>query len=158
MIDHLFARHVQGQLVAPFGFAAAGNVEAPVGVLFVELAFPRDHFRLEPEAEFEAERVDLLHQGAEAALEFGFVDEPVAEAGVVVVAFAEPAVVEHEHFDAESCGVSGDGEQFLFVEIEIGGFPVVDENRALAVLPVAPDQVIVEEIVEGAAHFADAAA
>ncbi|MPM92744.1 hypothetical protein SDC9_139880 [bioreactor metagenome] len=127
-------------------------MQTPIGVRLKKFAVARNHLRLEPEAEFEAEFVDLLHQLAEPALEFRLIDEPVAEAGVVVVAVAEPAVVEHQHFDAQLRGVFRDGQQFLRVEMEVGRLPVVDQDRPLAVFPRAADQLVAEYVVEGAAH------
>ncbi|MNW57583.1 hypothetical protein D3C74_354000 [compost metagenome] len=55
--------------------------------------------------------------------------KPVAKRAVVAVAFAEPAVIEHEEFDAERTRFLGDGCDFVGIKIEISRFPVVDENR-----------------------------
>ena len=60
------------------------------------------------------------------------------------------------HWGAEIGRILRDGEELLFIEVEVSRFPVVDQDRPLAVLPVTADQVIVEEIVEGAAHIAEA--
>ena len=67
--------------------------------------------------------------------ELAAVDEPVAERAVVVVALAEPAVVEHEQLDPEVAGDLGDRDEPVLVEVEVGALPVVHEDRPR---PVAP--------------------
>ena len=54
---------------------------------------------------------------------------------VVVVALAEPAVVEHEQLDPEVAGDLGDRDEPVLVEVEVGALPVVHEDRAVAVAP-----------------------
>ena len=76
------------------------------------------------------------------------IDEPVAERGRVVVAGAEPAVVEHEQLDAEVARRRGDLDQAVGVEAEVGGLPVVDQDRPRPVTPVPARQAVAVERVE----------
>ena len=119
IIDDLLAGHVENHLGASDGAGSVRNGEDPVGMRFVEFADFGDHFRFEPETELHAESVDFLDELGEIA-EFFCVDKPVAEGGTVIVALAEPAVV----------------------EIEVGRFPVVDEDRAFDVFPGAADDMV----------------
>ena len=90
----------------------------------------------------------------ETADELVFVDIPVAERAVVVVALSEPAVVHDEHFDAELLGGFGEVDQLVAVKIEVRRFPAVDEQGTLGGLVFAADEVMAVEAVENAAHFA----
>ena len=56
----------------------------------------------------------------------------------VVVPLAEPAVVQHQHLHTEARGPARDLQDFVSGEIEIRGFPVVDEHRAGNVPVLAP--------------------
>ena len=141
IIDDLLAGHVENHLGASDGAGSVRNGEDPVGMRFVEFADFGDHFRFEPETELHAESVDFLDELGEIA-EFFCVDKPVAEGGTVIVALAEPAVVENEHFDAELGSGFGDVVNFVVVEIEVGRFPVVDEDRAFDVFPGAADDMV----------------
>ena len=63
---------------------------------------------------------------------FCLIDVPVAEAGVVVFALAEPAIVHHEAVDAESGGLFGKRHLAGFSHVDFGGFPgVVDDGPRL---------------------------
>ena len=66
--------------------------------------------------------------GFETVGEFLRIHGPVAEAGVIVVALAEPAVVHHEELDAQLGGLIGEGSLPGFVDVEGGGFPGVVEH------------------------------
>ncbi len=92
----------------------------------------------------------------QTALQLLFIYVPVAERTVVGVAVTEPAVVHHQHFYAELGRLLCDIDELVGIEIEIGRFPVVDEYRAALVLVFSAYEVIAVNIVEGAAHFADA--
>ena len=54
---------------------------------------------------------------------FCLVDVPVAEAGVIVFALAEPAIVDDEAFDAELRGLFGERDLAGFADVELGRFP-----------------------------------
>ena len=98
--------------------------------------------------------MDLLAQARQAAGQLVQVVEPVAQRGVIVVAVAEPAVVQHEQVDAHILRAASEGEQLFLIELEIGGLPVVHEQRALRVRVAAVRDVPVDERVELTAHAA----
>ena len=144
---HLGIGHVQNQLVAsPVGLAA-GNGQRPVGMGPVQVAVLGNHLRLKPEAEFHAHGVDLFGKSAQGAAKLLCVYEPVAQSAVVVVSFPEPAVVQHQHFDAEPGRLGGDGKELVLIKVKIGGLPVVDEDRAALMLPGASAHVLPQDAV-----------
>jgi len=145
-------------LVAALGAAPARDVEAPIGMGAVEVAVGGDHLRLEPEAEFHSLGVDLAGQVGEAVGELFGVGDPVAERGAVVVAMAEPAVVEDEELDARFLGIAGELLELGGGEVEVGGLPVVDEDGALAVAPRATAEAGPVEGVVGLGHAVEAVA
>ena len=57
-------------------------------------------------------------------------DLPVAEAGGVVAAGAEPAVVYHETFHATFHGLVGECGEGVVIMVEVDGFPCVENDRA----------------------------
>ena len=64
---------------------------------------------------------------------------PVSQSLGVAVAFvfvSEPSVVEQEHIHAQFYGIAHQFYQLVLVEVEVGGFPVVEQGHAvfLAVL------------------------
>ena len=132
---------VEHELVARRQQRAAGDLQRPLGVRTEQVAVRVDHLRLDPQAEFHAERVHVRDQRAEAVRELGFVRPPVAQSGAVVVAAVEPAVVEHKTFDADRgrCG-----REFLDragMDIEVEAFPGVQVHRPRlhrATRPVQP--------------------
>ena len=129
-------------------------MQNPVGMLPVKQAFFRDHFRFEPESEFQSEVIDFPHQSAEIA-DLGRIHKPVAERSRVIVALAEPAVVQHQHLDSKLRRTLCNTEEFFRIEIEIGGFPAVHEKRTLFPRPAVPDQMIPHEIMEIARHASE---
>jgi hypothetical protein len=66
-----------------------------------EQAARADHLGLDPQAEAHAERLDPVGHAGDPVRQLAQVDGPVAERGRVVVALAEPAVVEDEQLDAQ---------------------------------------------------------
>lgn len=69
----------------------------------------------------------------EALREFPRIGEPAAEGGVVAVAVAESAVVDHQHLDAEVVRVVGQLARLALVHVHMDGLPGVDDDRAVAV-------------------------
>ena len=68
-------------------------------MFLIELAHRVSHFRLDPDAEFNAVAVGGVKQSVDAVGQFAGVDSPVTESGVVGIAVifgAEPSVVHHE--------------------------------------------------------------
>ena len=157
VIAHILARNVQHILMTAEHGNAALHMDVPVRVRAEQVGIGRNHFRLVPDAEFQPSGVDALDQRLEATGELLFVDLPVAQRRVVVVAAAEPAVVHHQHFKAHLGGRLGEGHQLFGVEIKERAFPAVDEERALFGFPAAANEATVVKAVENAAHFTDAA-
>jgi len=108
-------------------------METPVRVRTVQVAVGRDHFRLDPEAEFHAQTLDFGRQTLEPQGQFFPVDCPIAERGMVVVPLAKPAIIQDQQLDAKRAGTLGDASDRLIVKIEISCFPVVDQDRPLEV-------------------------
>ena len=75
---------------------------------------------------------------------------------MVVAALAEPAVIKHEELDATFHGLLGDLNQPILGEIEIGGLPVVNQDRTLPVTPDAPGEAGLVKLVEVLAHAVQA--
>ena len=73
-------------------------------MLAIEIGVGIDHLRLDPQAEIHAECMHFVDERLEAVGELLLVDIPVAEAGVVVFALAEPAVVHDKAVHAERGG------------------------------------------------------
>ena len=109
---------------------AVREVDGPVRVRAVEVAVGVHHLRLHPETELHAQRVDVLDEALQPLRELLRVHEPVAQAGPVVVALAEPAVVHHEQLHADLGGLVGKLLLAGLVHVERGGFPGVVEHRA----------------------------
>ncbi len=97
--------HVQGLLLAAQGLIL--GPERPVGMGAVDVAVRVDHLGLEPDAEGHALGLHMVDQRTEAIGIFARVDCPVRQAAGVVVAVAEPAVVEDEAFRAQFGGAGG---------------------------------------------------
>ena len=112
-----------------------------------------DHLGLDPEAEPDAQRLDLARRAPSRPFgQLAPVDEPVAERRVVRVALAEPAVVEHEQLDAEVARRGRDLDQLRLVEVEVGRLPVVDEDRPRPVAPRPAGEPLAVQAVERVAH------
>ena len=122
----------------------------------VKVAVLRHHLRLKPQAEFQPHGVELVAQLLKAAAHLLLVDEPVAQTAVVIVPLAEPAVVQHQHFDAQIGGLPGNLQNLFLVEIEISSFPVVDEHRTGGMLVVTPADVLPDDVVVLAGQGAEA--
>ena len=88
-----------------------------------------DHLRLHPEAEFHAQFGHPVHQWMQPVRPDVRVDLPVAEAGVVVAAADEPAVVQHVPLGADLGAVLGQGDQSVQVHVEVHRFPGVQDDR-----------------------------
>ena len=149
---------VEHHLVAEVVFVAVGQMDDPVLVLLVQFAFGIDHFRFDPDAELDVAFGRLVHQFLDAVGQLVFRLLPVAQPLGVAVAFvlvAEPSVVEQEHVHAQFHGVVHQADQFVLVEVESRGFPVVQQGHAVA-LPVL-ELVFAGPVVEVAAGLSASA-
>ena len=54
-----------------------------------------NHFRLEPQAKFQPALMGRSRHALEALFQLVRIDKPIAQTAVVVIALAEPAIIEH---------------------------------------------------------------
>ena len=113
----------------------------------VEIAILADGFRLDPETEGEVQALDLLGQAFDARRDFLFVTLEVAEGSGVVVPLLEPTVIEDEELDPEFLGVPRQFHDLPFVELEVGRFPIVEEDFAGIITEAFGNHVIYHEAV-----------
>ena len=106
-----------------------------------------DHLGLDPDSEHQTQLVDPVREPGDSVGQLPGVHIPVAEAGGVVIALSEPAVIQYEEFHTQVLGGLGELDDLAFGEVEVGGFPVVAEHRALAEFPGSAHNVAVDEIV-----------
>ncbi len=135
VVAHVLARQVQHPLLPPLDLV--GGSQHPVGMGAGEVAVEVDHLGLDPEAECHALGPHMRDQRRQSVGPLAPIDLPVAEAGGVVVALAEPAVVQHEALGPQRGGAGGDVLQGGKVVVEIDRLPavVVDGARAVRVWP-----------------------
>ncbi len=74
---------------------------------------------------------------------------PVAEAGLVVPAPSEPAIIEHEAFDAERCRALSQRDQPFSRQVEAQRFPRIEVDLARAPSSAVGQQARAQEAVEG---------
>ncbi len=124
-VEHLLAPRRHRQL-GPRG-------HDPLGVGAGDVGVDVDHLRLEPQPELHAERTHTVDQRAQPVGPHVLGDDPVAQAGAVVAAAAEPSVVEHEPLHAERGRAIGEVEQPRQVMVEVDGLPHVERDRPVRV-------------------------
>ena len=140
VVAGLGPRDVEHQLLARGEHRPAVELQRPVGVGAEQITVGVDHLGLEPQAELHAELVHVLHQWRQAFGKLGRVDPPVAQTRAVVVAAGEPAVVEHEAFDADGrCGV-GQRHHLGGLHVHVERFPGVQVHGARAHPATGPVQ------------------
>ena len=120
-----------------------------------QLAVRADHLGLDPDPEAEPERRDPLARRPRARRAACAGRRPSRPASRVVVARAEPAVVEDEQLDAEVARRGRDRDQPVGVEVEVGRLPVVDEDRPRPVAPGAARQPLAVEPWNASLHAAE---
>lgn len=155
---HLGVREVQQPLAARQGRFAAGRADDPFGVLLGQLAAGADHLGFDPDAEFQPLVVGVGGDVVDAFGQLLAVHLPVAQPRLVVVArvfVAEPAVVEHEHFEPHGRRVVDHVGQRLRVEREGRALPAVEQRGCGDV--AVPYAVVAGPVVEVAARAARAA-
>ena len=158
VVHDLGPRVVEHQLLPALRPPAAGDADRPVGVGAEQVAVRVDHLGLDPDAELQPQALDVPDQRLDPARQLAPVDDPVAERRVVVVATAEPAVVEDEQLDAQGLGSPRDAHDPVVVEVEVGRLPVVEDDGARAVAPRAARQPLAVQAVERLAEGAQAVA
>ena len=122
-VEHLLVAALHGNPVA--------RGHDPLRVRAGHVAVEVDHLGLEPDAELHAQPGDVVDQGAEAVGPHVGGDDPVPEAGVVVAAGAEPAVVQDVALDAHRRGPLCEIEQPVEVVVEVDGLPHVEGDLAV---------------------------
>jgi hypothetical protein len=75
-------------------------------MLAIEIGVGVHHLRLNPQAKIHPQRMNLVDQRLQAVRKLLRVHIPVAQAGVVVLALAKPAVVHHKAVDAQAAAFS----------------------------------------------------
>ena len=128
IVHDLGPRHIQHQLPAAFDGCKVITVDGPVGMGSIQVAIGADHLRLHPDAEIHAVFVAGINNGFQSIGEFPLVHIPVTQGGIVPVTMAEPAIVQHQHIDAQVFGVLCELTQLFLRDIEINSFPTVDDN------------------------------
>ena len=124
--------HVEGLLLTTKRLILA--TQRPIGVGAVDVAVGVDHLGLEPDSEGHAEVVDVVDQGTEAVGIFARIDLPIGQAARVIIALAEPTVVEHKAFSAQIGGAGGDVFEHVEFVVEVDRFPAIVVHRAEAVV------------------------
>src|SRR5271154_2800281 len=94
----------------------------------IEIAVRVHHLRLHPDAEVHAQCMHAIDDGLEAVGKLLLVHIPVAQAGVVVLALAEPSIIDNETLYAHFGGLLGEGNLPSLADIEFRGFPGVIED------------------------------
>ena len=122
----------------------------------VELTVDGNHLRLEPQPELQPAFMRGLGHARKTVRQFREIDLPVTERRVVIVAVAEPAVVEHEHFEPEVCRTGREVVDFRLVKGEIRGLPVVHEDGPQRTLVFAAHEMLADEAMERLAHAVQA--
>ena len=128
VVAHLRQAHVQHQLLAAHDLIV--RAKYPVGMRPEEIGVAVDHLGFEPEAEGHAQAPDMLDQRGQPIRIFARIHGPITQRARVIVARAEPAVIQHEALRAKVGGTAGDLFQFLGIVVEINRFPTVVVNRA----------------------------
>ena len=107
-----------------------GGADDPVRVGAGDVGVEVDHFRFHPQAELHAPGGDGLDEGSQSVRPQGLVHVPVAQAGFVVAAAAEPAVVQDEALHSEVGGGVSELDQGAEVVVEVHGLPGVEHHGA----------------------------
>ena len=121
---------VEDLLLAPLRRHGGAPAQHPLGVAAGGLGVEVDHLRLDPQAELHAAAGHVVDQRAQALRPDGGVDRPVAEAGGVVAAAEEPAVVEDEALDPDRGGDVGELGDPVEGVVEVDRLPRVGDDRA----------------------------
>ena len=148
VFPYFFSGKIQDQLVTAAVGLPSRNLEYPVGVHPVKLTVLRNHLRLQPDTKFQAKGIHPVYQFFHGAAQFFLIYKPVTKAGIVIVSFSKPAVIQHQHIQPKVCCLTGDLQKLLRIEAKIGGFPVIYQSRTFFILPRAADQIGVISLLE----------
>jgi hypothetical protein len=105
-------------------------MQRPIRMRAVQITVGIDHFRFDPQAELQPQRVDALCQRLQPVGIFVRVGSPVTQPGAIMVAAPEPAIVQNEPLRSDGGGGAGEIKNAGYVVAEIAGFPTVQMHRA----------------------------
>ena len=92
----------------------------------------------------------------QAAFKLLLVYLPVSQSPEIVVPVPKPAVIHHQHLNAQIFRCFGKFYQLPVVKVKESRFPAIDQQRAFFLGPGAAHQVLYIELMEGAAHASKA--
>ena len=125
MVNYFGAGEIQHILVSAMRQRASRSLNQPVRMSAIEIAVHIGHLKLYPQAEFHAQSFNLFRQPLDAVWQAFGVGVPVTQSGIIIVAGAEPTVIQHKQFHAVCLGSSGNFYELVLIKIKVGGFPVV---------------------------------
>ena len=117
--------------------------QRPVRMQTVQIRIHIHRFRFEPQTEFHAHGPDSVCQTFQPVGELLPVHGVVAQTCLVIVAVAEPAVIQDEQLAAQVTGGFGQSQQRVLIEFEHAAFPVIVKYRPGAILPGGGDDVAI---------------
>ena len=147
ILTHILTRHIKYKLISAVIRHTARNCKCPIRMCTVKITVLGNHLRLKPETEFHAHPMDFFCKLRHGAVHLFLVDEPVAEATVIILSFSKPAIVKHQHLNAKLLRLLCNFQNFFFVEIKIGCFPVVDQNRSFGMLVCAAADMLADDLM-----------
>ena len=110
-------------------------MDNPIWMLLVDWSILVDHFQLHPQAEFHAHIVDTLSQASNTIRQQLLIWCPISQAMIIITAGGEPAIIQDKQLYACFLGLAGNLYQLVLIKVKVGGFPVVDKDRANLVPP-----------------------
>ena len=147
ILTHILTRHIKYKLISAVIRHTARNCKCPIRMCTVKITVLGNHLRLKPETEFHAHLVNFFCKLRHGAVHLFLVDEPVTETTVIILSFSKPAIVKHQHLNAKLLRLFCNFQDFFFVEIKIGCFPVVDQNRSFGMLVCATADMLADDLM-----------
>ena len=144
---------IEDQLIAAQGRLQPVDLYRPIGVGPIKVAVGGNGLRLEPKAEFHAVSMDVIRKPFDQVGQFLFANLIIAQGAMVIIALPKPAVIEDEKLDAEFAGFLYQGMEFGLVEIEVGAFPVIEDDGPFRVLVGDRQNAAPDEGMEGGGHL-----
>ena len=139
-----------------------GGLQDPIRMRAEHVGIGVDHFRLEPQAELKTLAVHIVGERLQrlvAVRPHLLRNLPVAEAGSVITARAEPTVIHHKAFHTAFHGLVGQCGEGVVVVVEIDGLPSVEDDRTRlggdAVLGVPVAMRVADERMESKGDFVE---
>ena len=121
----------------------------------VKIRIRGDHLRLKPDTKLKSDLIDLIHQIFQTSCDLFFVYFPVTQGTVIGISFSKPAIIHDQHLNATFFRLTGNSKQFICIEIKIGRFPVVDQDRAFLIFELAADQMIPVKVMITSCHLTE---